>query len=283
MTSLQTIELGSFDTLLEQLPDLHPHEHPAIVVNTANRSAPCFFDALRSARGLVADFDGTLHPGNQWAHLRACMTPEHRADDEADLARYFDPKRIRTTDDDLAFIFASARRLRESGLLKFTLATGTRDLPPRPGARALIVSFEGRTAVVSYGVWDWISRWTREHGVPVGDIFALRLEWNPLPLASDCIGMIPGTVITEGNKGYARDVFRAHHKLGHEQVLVIGDAPTDLQMMDPTNVGVLILPKLDPDPGRMKFRLAGLRELWPRVSAILIADTLEPLVELRCS
>ena len=90
--------------------------------------------------------------------------------------------------------------------------------------------------------------------------------------------------MTNGNKCYLRDLFCARRQINPSNLLVLGDAPTDVLMMDPQNVGVLIIPKVDPDPGRMRYRLAGLKALWPRVSAVILtgqSGSLDPLIELR--
>ncbi len=288
------LEFRESAELVEALADLHPHEEPALIANVSNRNAEQLLDDLRAADVLVSDFDGTVHPGNQWGDMRQCMLPAHRDADTEEAARYFAGDR--TDFGDLCFIYDSANRLIDSKLTWDVLGEHAKACEPRPGAVDLIRSFAPeRVAFVSYGIREYIQCWMREHlAIRIfqrgkkPSVFALQLEWRQEFQGfvrgikyHECIGYLAETVVTEANKGFAGESFRALHRAPPERVLVLGDAPTDAKMMDPTNVGILIIPKVDPQPGRMASRLRALHDLWPRVSAVLVSDSLQPLADLR--
>lgn len=275
------LELDSDRELLERLPALHPDAHATLIVNRGRvPNADAFATAFRAARGMVSDFDGTAHAGNQWGDLRRHMTAAHRADDEADLKGYFVPGRTRTPREDIAFLCRSARRLVDSGLRREMIKTCARQAAPRHGAEELYASFGDEVAFVTYGVWEFVTDWADHHGIKA-EAFGLRFDWSTFPLQRNATGFQLGTAVTEHNKGACREIFCAARNLDPNEVVVLGDAPTDLQMMSPDNLGVLLIPKIDPDQGRMAFRLAGLHEMWPRVAAVLVSDSLAPLAELR--
>jgi phosphoserine phosphatase len=269
---------------MEILPGIHQSDGAAWLVNAAHNSDEQFVARVAAARGLCADFDGTLHPGNQWAVLRTLMTPEHQAGEQADLAAYLSRDEH---DDrkDAEFFLRAVGRLH--GVSRGQLEDLVERIVPRGGAVELLQGFDQRDmAVISFGLHDLINRWLMDHSSSEHSVLALRLKWSENP--GSPWGMVvscdPVTMVSNGNKGYARDVFCASRGLNPSELMVLGDAPTDVLMMHPDNVGVLIVTKIDPEPDRVAYRMRGLRKLWSRVSAVLVTDStgsLEPLVKLR--
>ncbi len=283
LKSCDVVEVESYDTLMRILPTLDPH-HPTLIVNVARGGYEVFRRHIRAALALVSDFDGTLIAGSQWRDVGTLMRPELREADIEDAKRYF-AGRERSDLSDIAFIFRSIERMRESGIVEGALELLARKQMPREGAGELFGSFD-RAAIISYGMSDYIRMWRSGHGIgAVGtcDIFALELSWDRRMLANyPLAGCKKATVISDGNKGYAMDIFLAKHGLHPRDALVMGDAPTDLKMMmHAESCGVLMMPKIDPELARKLQREKVLKEMLPKVSAILVSDTLTPLVELR--
>ncbi len=267
------------------LEDVRPSDH-VIVVNLAHGTRDKFCADVAEADALVADYDASLHPGNHWNSMRALMTPDLRAADEADLAAYLDGGADRTDHDDIGFIFRSVERLEESVLTTDKLARAAAGYEPREGTVPFLMSFErqgeclSNVCVMSFGIRDFIHLWLERvmpylrHGMSV---MALRLKWT----GSCLVGYEPHTVVSDGNKGFLADAFCASRGLAPGRTIILGDAPTDLEMLRPENIGILLVPKVDDEPARRAFRMRGLERLWPRVSAVLVSDSLTPLAELR--
>jgi len=89
------------------------------------------------------------------------------------------------------------------------------------------------------------------------------------------------TVVTDGNKGYLRRAYCASRGLSPRKTLVLGDAPTDILMMGHDVPGIVVIPRVDPQPARIEHRLKRMAELWDQVSCIVVSDTLDPIVEMR--
>jgi phosphoserine phosphatase len=278
------LSVGSAEELLDLLPRLRPEDHTVVVNNThplvGGGGTDQFGRLVREARGLVADFDGTLHAGNQWAQVRELLTPEDRRADEADAACYFaDP--AAGNEIHAAFILETVARLSRSrqGLHRVEELSGK--LSPRPGVMVLFRSFSfNRSAIVSFGLYNVIRNWVWRYGLNAEavstTIFALQLEWDGTRCSPNL-----GTIVSDGNKGYCRQVFCGARQLASERTLVIGDSPTDIFMMGPDVPGVFLIPRIDPQPGRMAHRMARVAEMWDRVACVLVSDSLEPLVEMR--
>ncbi len=281
--------IDSYDQLIGVIASIHQDQECGLLINGQHNSYELFLTRFVGAIGVCADFDGTLHPGNQWAAMRTLMTPERIEAEKVDLAAYLS----RDDHDDLAdtaFILRSIGRLQ--GAYRRDLLHLAEGLIPREGVEELLMSFDSRNvAIVSFGVQDLINFWVKRHlrreDWESAAVFALRLKWFEQGEGhwhGRVAGCDPATVVSNGNKGYVRDVFCATRKFVPWELLVLGDAPTDVLMMHPDNVGVLIVPKVDPDPGRMAYRMRGLEKLWPRVSAVFVTDqtgSLKPLARLR--
>ena len=261
---------------LSQLRDLLKEgssSESLLIVNEAYGTSQDVRQAIARAKGLVTDFDGTLHPGNQWLHFRQVLLPELADQNQSRLEQYL-ARGEKTDANDIAFIFSSCHSLKHSGLMREALKRCAQNAPPREGA--LMRSFDGRVQVVSFGIHDYIVEWLSHHDVRA-QVAALRFLWE----GSNLAGFDPHTVVTDGNKGFMVQLFNAMHDLSQEEVIVLGDAPTDIQMMQPENISMLLIPSKDPQDGRQAFRMSALGDLWPRVRAILASDSLQPLVEMR--
>lgn len=272
--SFSTQEVSGHAELMELLPGLDPHDQ-TLIINAERGDFDRFAVQVREARGLVTDFDGTVNNGNQWLAMRECMRSD-LAEEDAARAQWYMKTDSRTDREDIDFIFGSVHRLVESGLKSRTLVQYAHATDPRPCAVDLMKSFHGKAVVVSFGLADFIRAWLDRFGIGA-DIAALDLRW----VGEHLIGFHARTVVTDGNKGFMYDAFLAEHELRPDQVLAIGDAPTDIRMMRPEGLGVLVIPKVDPQPGRMESRMRGLADIWPCVSAVLVSNSLEPLAALR--
>lgn len=275
MSAKELLTVDSFEGLMAVLARHRPDDPPLVIVNGQHNTAARFLARLRAARGLCTDFDGTLHPGNQWAGLRSLQTPENVAIEARELQAYLS-RDDHDDREDVRFILRSIVRLR--GISNSGIHSLMPRLPPRPGAVELLCGFEPRNvAVVSFGVADLIRQWliyyrARRDWSQV-TILAVQLAWKRSPEGYVIDGCLPATVVSNGNKGFVRDVFCADREIDPGELLALGDAPTDVLMMHPENVGVLIVPKVDPEPERLAYRMRGLQRLWSRVSAVYVTDT----------
>lgn len=273
-----TVSVGSAREFLARLSELEEGQH-TLIVNEEHTTEKEFRTRLREAKGGVFDFDGTLHPGNQWQGKRGCMLPDLAQKDLEGAKKYLDITVENRTDyDDLDFVFRSIDHLIRSGYTRDMADACAAKLFPREGALELVSSFDGRSKIVSFGS-SFIEHWCKHWGMNAS-VGALRLLWDD---DGRLIGYDHRTVVSDGNKGFMYDAFRAKHRLAHEEVLVLGDSLTDIKMMRPEGLGILVLPKVDPDKMRASWREGTLERLWPQVTAVLASDSLEPLMHIRRS
>ena len=283
MSKASTMVVKEAATLEELRTIIHEKQEgeDVLVVNTAHCSAEEFTTRVKQAKGLVADFDGTLHAGSQWKYVRGILPPELAEEDLQAAMRYFDKNEETHSDfEDIQFILGSVQRMVAGCITHKHLSNGAGSMTPRHGACELIDSFGNASTIVSFGMWDFIRSWGHQWLHRDVSVSALRLRFsggNP-DFVSGCD---PLTVVSDGNKGYIYFTFRAVHGLADEEVLVLGDAPTDIKMMRPGGLGVLILPHADPQIGRQGSRWEALPRLWPRVAACLLSDSLEGLAHMR--
>lgn len=253
-------------------------EGPLIVINW-NRLEDGVDDLsfrLGAAKVLIADFDGTLHPGSQWMQMRTLMNPGGAAADQAAAERYYGLSSAeRTAYDNNAFIFGSIRFLQEAGVSYGEMREAMRVLHPREGALDLLRMFNDRSMVVSFGIRDAIEQWLRYYSVH-SRVSSLQMKWGAHNVLE---GYEPGTVVTDDNKGFVATAAMAHFGVEPRDCLVIGDSVTDIGMMIDGTLGVLVIPGTDPQKIRRKARAEELPDLWPRVSAVLVSDSLQPLLD----
>lgn len=283
--------IPSYEALMALLPGLHPEEHH-VLLNTAHPLVDGhpdgFIRLVREAKGLVTDFDGTLHVGVQWLGPRALLPEPARLEDEAAAAAYFTRSSHDDTED-VMLALGSAWRMRDAGLTEAQMQETGRKLETRSGAWELLTSFDLRkVAIVSFGLEPIVSAWAYENIRRAEwmfiQTFALRFSWRQAPMGS--MSRLLGdpdvaTVVTDGNKGYLRRAYCVSRGLAPRETLVLGDAPTDILMMGHDVPGIIVIPRVDPQPARIEHRLKRMAELWDQVACIVVSDTLDPIVEMR--
>lgn len=265
-----------------------------LIVNGLRGDADWFARSVRSAEAGVFDFDGTLHAGSQWSDVRTLLTPGHAAVDREEADLYFSRANGEPSPEEITrFLFNSVRRMAESKVAQRELIHLAECSPPRPGAVELLQSFDSeamqtfdpRLAIVSFGLYDYIVAWCNAQGLVTPLIASTKLAFTPWTAGPEgwpvVRGANPLTFVGTHTKGYAAHAIVESFGVPMNRVLVVGDSPTDLHMMSEGNLAVLLLPHRDADPARLAFRLRGLSELWPRVAAVLVSDSLEPLASLR--
>jgi len=302
---MQTIVLGGFEEFQGFVVGALARKEDALVVNGLRGDADWFCNAVCDAEAGLFDFDGTLHggkpgtpqTGNQWKDVAKLMTPEDQAGDREEAAWYFARKDGEPTPEEITrFGFNSIRRMRSSGISEDDYVRLARASPPRDGAVTLLRSFARRhawerCAIVSFGMERYIREWSEAHGVDEGLIIAatkvrftgrLREQDNGIIARTSTVSHAdPLTFVGTHNKGHVAHAIVESFEVPMERVLVVGDSPTDMHMMSAGNLAVLVVPHGDPDPQRVAFRLRGLAEMWPRVAAVLVSDSLEALAEMR--
>jgi hypothetical protein len=279
---MEVSEVSTADGVMARLAEAKRDDPPRVVVNRSHTTWERFALGVREADMLLADFDGTLHVGNQWKDLVAQMPAELAEQDRAQADAFFrtgDP----TVRQELALLFDSVQRMMLSG---FTTRTVRRAVGgswfPRSGVKEFVASFRGHALIVSFGIKQYIEEWCRFHGIlPEPAIAALSLMfWGPPdnePLIGyDCLSAVVGS-----NKGFVAEAFCASRRADPSRVIAIGDSPVDLSMMHTGNIGILLVPHADDDAVRKLYRHNGLARMWPNLSVVLISDSLEPLAELR--
>jgi phosphoserine phosphatase len=284
---METLVLSEFVDVEAAARRSFGQNRSALIVNARRGDAAWFARAMREAEAGLFDFDGTLHAGSQWEDVRALLGTDDARADRAEADLYFrradgEPSSERIT----RFHFNSVRRMARSGIRRGALELRAAASPPRSGAVALVGSFgsgvsggsHGRSAVVSFGLYDYIAAWCAANGLGGVLVAATRLLFDEHATVR---GADPLTFVGTHTKGHAAHAIAESFDVPMDRVLVLGDSPTDMHMMSEGNIAVLVLPHVDADPERIAFRLRGLAEMWPRVAAVLVSDSLDPLVALR--
>lgn len=284
--SIQWLCAGSAEELAALLPGVLEEEgcHTLLYNGDRWRSDRQVAAAVRATFGLVADNDGTVIRGSQWTDLRRRIHDRFRPDDESDTDAYFGGRR--SDAGDIALLVRLVERLAASGLTRAHVREDAVRQIPRTGTRALFESYDhgNATAIVSYGTEAYIAEWSAAHGVPVREIHAARLTWDARDDVHVLIGCERDTIVVAANKGKAREAFSHRLHLDGHEVLVLEDTPHMLaRMRHPNNVGVLLVPRHDPQPLRVADRLRELADprLFGAIDLVLVSDSLEPLVSLR--
>ncbi len=283
----QWLGLASRREFLRFLPGVLEEEScPTLLFNESKwKGRRELADAIRRTRALVADNDGTIIHGSQWMDLRERMSLEQRDGDAEDAAAYY--RGERTDAGDVAFLESSVRRLVASGLTRAHVHVDARKQFPRSGVGDLFRSYGqgAHTAIVSFGLHGYIDAWALAHDIPVGEIHAARLRWSG-PGEHDALAGIedPESIVVEATKGRARERFSERVKMDGRDVLIVEDTPRMLaRMRHPDNVCVLIVPRHDPQEKRRVERMRQMEDdaFFSIVDVILVADSLEPLAQLR--
>ncbi len=276
---MELVATDTVDGMFEHM-DVRRDVASYLVLNRAHGGPEAFARRVRDAEVLLADFDGTLHPGSQWADLKAYMPPELAAEDRAQAEAFFRRERP-TLRDELALLFDAVRRMRAAGMTQQTIRKAAYSASiPRRGTRELFSSFVRNPLIVSFGIKPYIAEWCRANGLSC-DVAALSFQFFGPPGKEEIADVDWHTAVVGSNKGFVADAYCTHLRVDPSRALALGDSPVDLSMMRPGNIGVLVVPRKDEDRVRDRYRRDGLARMWPSISAVLVSDSLEPLVELR--
>ncbi|MFH1766951.1 MAG: HAD family hydrolase [Patescibacteria group bacterium] len=277
----EIVECDSFEALMELLPRLDASV-PTLIVNTKRNSAGVLAMAVSRAKGVVADFDGTLHPGNEWQLVRGLLIPDLARAVEQDLQdTYYGATSIRSRETNEAFIFRTVDRMVESGVTLASLTDIGESLTPRSWVPEFLKSFNPyNVLIVSFGLDPVIVSWCRWYYSERASIAALLLRYS-LTTPARVVGAIEDSVVVDETKPDRVRIFRERRGFKPEETLVIGDSWTDLYMMEEGSTNILQLPSIDPQPGRMEERLASLRPGWARLNAIQLGNSFLPLAQVR--
>jgi phosphoserine phosphatase len=291
---METIVRQDFNGCQDGVREALARKEDALVVNGLRGDGAWFAESVRDAEAGLFDFDGTLHAGNQWKDIAKLMTEEDKVADRAEAAWYFARKDGEPTAEEIVrFGFNSIRRMASSGILRQDFKDASAASPPRPGAVGLLRSFpsddrDSPCAIVSFGMSTYILDWCAAHRVGEAPIVAStsvrfsNTRWiGGVIQHPKVIGANPLTFVGTHNKGHVAHAIVESFGVPMRRVLVVGDAPTDMHMMSAGNLAVLIVPHGDNDPDRVAFRLKGLAEMWPKVAAVLVSDSLAALAEMR--
>lgn len=273
------VEMSTADEFMGQLDNFESCQELLLVVNTSVRSRKALIEGLIQAEAVAADFDNTLIAGTQWDDFRAIYGekhPELLVEDDKSASSYFTGGRI--SDRTIELALNNFSRLIRGEISIPEMAARAAKRTPRPGVIDLFRSFdEDKRCIISFGIEQFISFWSAVH-IGSTQVFALELVFDDDHQAT---GFNCRTVVTDHNKGYLAAVFRVTCKVSRDKLLTIGDAPTDRLLLRHENISVFIYPRNDISKTRCTFRRDGIPELWGEVSAFIIGDSLEPLVDLR--
>lgn len=283
---METLCLEGVDELIAAVADVGRRNASALIANRARGDFAWFEGELRGTEALIADYDGTLIAGSQWKAVASLFPPDVEREDREEAAGYFARERGEpSVQDVIRFTAHSVRRMRVIGLHHAQIVRVAEQMVPRYGAVDLVRSYApDRAAIVSFGIHPFIQAWCVFHGIaPM--VAATHLRFNAahamLPVPGTVRGIDPLTMVTTHNKGYVAIAIGESFDVPGERTLVVGDSPSDMHMMGEDNLSVLVVPHADAEPERVRFRLRGIPEMWPRVAAVLVSDSLEPLVAMR--
>lgn len=273
-------EIKSFGAFMDVLPGLRPEE-PVVVVNQTHNDYEGFRTGVAGAEAAILDFDGTVHAHNQWMKMRAIMRADLAEEDAEDARVAYFENPNRTQEETAQFLLRSVSRLVRSGVTRVQMHEEMRGLVPRRGTVELMRSFE-HVCFVSFGLRPNIASWLEHYMGMTVHVEALDLVFDteaPFSLR----GFIHNTIVVDHNKGDCSRSFQTTRGLDPSRVIVIGDAPTDLHMLESRNIGILVVPHVDAQEDRRRDRMSRLEDLWPNVSAVIVSDCLTPLADMRAS
>jgi phosphoserine phosphatase len=241
------------------------------------------------------DYDGTLTPTSQWKQVSARIPEELRAVDAANRDLYWSTPQDQDNGMDVsnpdwllghidprnrdiaegAWIAETIRLYSEGGITRENLREIAAGIPPRDGAVELLRLFDPRV-VISFGMEQIIQDWLMFMdltGTPVG---ASRLTFGADNVVHGC----HINLVASKTKAVAADRFRKLTGIQEHDLLVLGDSIVDAEMMQPGGLNLLIIPPDEADKKLEAFRNGHLAEMWDRLTAILLSNSLMPLVGL---
>lgn len=244
--------------------------------------------------GGLFDFDGTLHPSSQWRVIMNRLPRDLIEHDERIRSWYWNQLHGKPAFVDLdhpdwfhgimeignqavvdgAWAASSIHMLMQGDVRRQAFQEVAQELGARKGAIELL-ELLARRAVVSYGLETIISDWLVHHQV-TSAIAATRLHFNADGRLTD----YHPNIVASPTKEHAANRFRAVTGIHERNLLVVGDSVVDIHMMHEGGFNVLILPPTEADRKLRDFRENNLSGMWARLTAILVSDSLQPLVDL---
>lgn len=251
---------------------------------------------LKWLKAAIFDFDGTLTSGSQWAAVGDLMIPELRERDRANRDWYYSHSRasngssgssLHDPDWWVGHLHTGNMPVAEGAWVATTIAMlqcscvtldqierAAKAVEPRQGAIELLRMFESR-AVISMGIEQLIVRWLLNHNVP-SPVAATRLICNEQRNVDGC----HINVLASESKRFAADRFREITRVRDEQIMVVGDSIVDASMMRPNGFNILLIPPNETNTQIDSFRRNNLSVMLENVTAVLVSDSLQPLVDL---
>jgi len=287
---------------------VHIHVTPKLedaIVLLEGTSSDCLIslvpedELMRRAARITAgafDFDGTLTTGSQWRAIDDLMPEVLRELGSQNRDWYWShlhkignlPASVLDPDwfhSDLhegnqkvaegAWIAETISLYRQAGLTRRDIEDVWLALPQREGACDLLELVDPRV-VISFGVEQVILSWLQNLQVVDTAVAASRLKFNEEGVVSGC----HINLVVSETKQFAADRFRQITGVAEDQLLVVGDSVVDVHMMHPRGFNILIVPRAEADKKLAGFRTNGIGVMWDRLTAILVSDSLQPLVEL---
>jgi phosphoserine phosphatase len=272
-------EFSALSHFLISLPIFLESEVPVLVMNKRRGSLEDFANHLRAVTACGTDFDGTLVPGSHWLMVRRKMRPEDQAADEAETFVFF-TNPARTEEYDQAWLSRGLERAIRSGLTAGQAALLARKILPYPGAVELLASFPPsptkRAAIISLGLKWVIEAWCSSHGLTGVEVYAQDFARDGNN------GLKPGLIITDRGKGTCFRDFCQRHYLWTDDALILGDGWSERDLFDCGGLRVFVFPADDLQSERFESRRAAVSRLWSELDAVLIGNSLQPLVHFRC-
>ncbi|MFA6522327.1 MAG: hypothetical protein WCT24_01895 [Patescibacteria group bacterium] len=238
-------------------------------------------DRLANAEALVSDVDGTAHPYHFWTELRQLLPPKAAAANAVASRSYW--QREPSAQEELELLFGPIPAMYgwDRKVLRKLVAT----FVPRIGFVPLFRSFRAEHVLLnSFGIWDpihdWLEQFMSAEEANACQIAALRLRWG-VNGHEVIVGYDPHTAVTGYTKGEFAQAFLSRVQVSNHRALVLGDSKTDIRMFGHGRCSVLIVPR-SYDTG-LHAHLSDLEALWPHLTAVLVSDSWDSLVDMRRS
>ncbi|MBI4438083.1 haloacid dehalogenase-like hydrolase [Candidatus Uhrbacteria bacterium] len=250
---------------------------------------------LEARAGLVKaglfDFDGTLHAGNTWASVCSRL-PDPQRNQEAEIRKWYWSQvhngRPQTSLEDPdwfhshmpfenqavvdgAWVASDVHAFVQAGFMREDFTRVALELGEREGAVPLL-RLMGERAIITFGLEPVALDWLKAHKV--------RAAVAGTRLLFDERGRLTGhhpNVVASSTKASAAKRFRELTGFEERELLVLGDAVTDVHMMTEGTFNVLLVPRRELDRKLQDYRENNLESMWDRLSAIVVSDSLVPL------
>jgi|GEM_PF-6096430 len=252
-----------------------------LILNSERANERYFSVRLQRTRAAGFDFDGALIEGAHLRLLREVMEERARAADQKEADKYY--TLIGQTEEWITVAVARIAEHLRGRLTRGHIAERLDRLPPRSGAVDLLRHYCNRSGVMvgSLGVKSYIAPWCAHYLSPSDrsvEVAALDLTWDEQGF---CNGFDPASIVTDRNKGEWFHEFCLRRGIAQKDSLVLGDSPrTDASLLRAGGVRVLLWPVTGVSESAETDRLRTISDLWPDLDAVLIGDSLKPLVEI---